>query len=386
VRGGALKLLTILDEYTRECHVLWAERAMKAQMCCTGCKKPWSDTERRSICGATTVRSSSPRWCSAGSKRIRSRPSTLSLDPWQNGFVESFHGRFRDECLNREELWTLTESRVVVGDYRQKYNQVRPHSRLGYESPAIFAARSCPSPAPSGYASLRWGWTKNKQKHNLNPVPGLTHGLTRKVNPVRPSGSLDLRVLTVQRTVAGSWWNFERVLSPFCRLWLILDGRATVQTPRAHFELRRGCLHLVPAFTLHDCRCSRRFDHFHLHFLSRVPTGLICFRLLDCEWQVSLPPVFPKLLRRLEAIYPNRRLPCFDPARTEYPRLPAALEQMERDTLPAEWLEAQGILRLLLAPFLTSARLHEASAHAHVTQRIWPCRNSFTSTCTRPSP
>jgi putative transposase len=70
--------------------------------------------------------------------------------PWQNGFVESFHGRFRDECLNREQLWTLTEARVVIGDYRCKYNQVRPHSRLGYESPAVFAARSGPSPAPVG--------------------------------------------------------------------------------------------------------------------------------------------------------------------------------------------------------------------------------------------
>ena len=183
-------------------------------------------------------------------------------------------------------------------------------------------------------------------------------------------GSLDLRVLTVQRTVAGSWWNFERVLSPFSRLWLILDGRATVIHHGHTFELRRGCLHLVPAFTPHDCLCSRRFDHFHLHFLSRVPTGIDLFALLDCEWQVPLPPAFPKLLRRLETIYPTRRLPCFDPAREEYPHLPASLEQRESDTSPAEWLEAQGILRLLLAPFLTSARLHEESAHAHVTQRF----------------
>jgi putative transposase len=73
-----------------------------------------------------------------------------SGSPWQNGFVESFHGRFRDECLNREQLWTLTEARVVVGDFRQKYNQVRPHSWLGYESPSAFAARSCPSPASFG--------------------------------------------------------------------------------------------------------------------------------------------------------------------------------------------------------------------------------------------
>ena len=60
--------------------------------------------------------------------------------PWQNGFVESFHGRFRDECLNREQLWTLTEARVVIEDYRREYNQRRPHSKLGYQSPARFAA------------------------------------------------------------------------------------------------------------------------------------------------------------------------------------------------------------------------------------------------------
>jgi Integrase core domain len=47
-------------------------------------------------------------------------------------------GRFRDECLILEQLWTLTEVRIVIGDYRQKCNEVRPHSRLGYENPAVF--------------------------------------------------------------------------------------------------------------------------------------------------------------------------------------------------------------------------------------------------------
>ncbi|MBM3851031.1 MAG: transposase [Verrucomicrobia bacterium] len=70
--------------------------------------------------------------------------------PWQNGFVESFHGRFRDECLNREQLHTLTEARVVIGNYRQEYNRHRPHSRLGYLSPAAFAKTQSPSPAPVG--------------------------------------------------------------------------------------------------------------------------------------------------------------------------------------------------------------------------------------------
>src|ERR1035441_2836552 len=73
--------------------------------------------------------------------------------------------RFRDECLNREQLWTLTEGRVVVGDYRQSYNQVRPHSRLGYEIPAVFAARSCPSPAPF---ELRPHSAGDEQRTNKN--------------------------------------------------------------------------------------------------------------------------------------------------------------------------------------------------------------------------
>lgn len=79
---------------------------------------------------------------------------TIYVDPgspWQNGFVESFHGRLRDECLNREQFWTLTEARVVIEDFRQEYNQFRPHSRLGYQSPAGFAQKQItPSSAPVG--------------------------------------------------------------------------------------------------------------------------------------------------------------------------------------------------------------------------------------------
>ena len=69
---------------------------------------------------------------------------TLYIDPgspWQNGYVESFHGRFRDECLNREHFFTMTEARVVIGDYRDEYNRVRPHGGLGYLSPAEFVSR-----------------------------------------------------------------------------------------------------------------------------------------------------------------------------------------------------------------------------------------------------
>ena len=60
-------------------------------------------------------------------------------NPWQNGYVESFHDKFRRECVGREIFYTLTERRVVVNDWKRKYNQVRPHRSLGMQTPVEFA-------------------------------------------------------------------------------------------------------------------------------------------------------------------------------------------------------------------------------------------------------
>jgi putative transposase len=68
--------------------------------------------------------------------------------PWQNPFVKSFHSRVRDELLNVELFSCLTEAQVVIEDWREDYNQHRPHSALGRKSPAVFAAAWTP-PAPA---------------------------------------------------------------------------------------------------------------------------------------------------------------------------------------------------------------------------------------------
>ena len=61
--------------------------------------------------------------------------------PWQNGIVESFHGKLRDECLNREWFVNRREAKIVIEDWRQFYNTQRPHSALGYKTPAAMAAQ-----------------------------------------------------------------------------------------------------------------------------------------------------------------------------------------------------------------------------------------------------
>ena len=141
VRGGPLKMLTILDEFTRECHVLRPERALRAADVLAwlerAIKTHGAPTYLRSDNGPEFIAQEVQRWLA--DNQIK----TIYIDPgspWQNGFVESFHARFRDECLNREQLWTLTEARVVIEDFRRHYNERRPHSKLGYQSPARFAA------------------------------------------------------------------------------------------------------------------------------------------------------------------------------------------------------------------------------------------------------
>ena len=119
VRGGALRILTILDEYTRECHVLRVDRALRSGDVLEWLQKAIEEHGApkyvRSDNGSEFIAKIVQQW-------LREQQiQTIYIEtgsPWQKGFVESFHGKFRDECLNREQLWTLTEARVVIGDYR----------------------------------------------------------------------------------------------------------------------------------------------------------------------------------------------------------------------------------------------------------------------------
>ena len=61
--------------------------------------------------------------------------------PWENAYVESFNGKLRDELLDREIFYTLTEAKVLIERWRRQYNTVRPHSALGYRPPAPEAVR-----------------------------------------------------------------------------------------------------------------------------------------------------------------------------------------------------------------------------------------------------
>jgi hypothetical protein len=106
-------------------------------MCWRGWKRCSFREARQSSFARTTERNSQPRSCGSGwhgstSRRCTSRPGS----PWENGYIESFNGKLRDELLDREIFYTLHEAKILIDRWRQEYNTFRPHSALGYRPPA----------------------------------------------------------------------------------------------------------------------------------------------------------------------------------------------------------------------------------------------------------
>jgi len=146
-KGSTLKMLTMLDEYTRQCLAIRVERQIRSgQVLATlwQAMRTYGIPEHiLSDNGSEFIAQKIQTWLRENQiKAIYIDPGS----PWQNGYIESFHSRFRDECLNREWLLNLREARVVIEDWRQHYNEERPHSRLGYLSPEDVLANQKVSP------------------------------------------------------------------------------------------------------------------------------------------------------------------------------------------------------------------------------------------------
>ena len=130
--GRALRILTVIDEYTRECLAIRVGRRGDRR---TG--GPDGDQglpeHIRSDNGPEFTAKAVRAWLDqVGAKTLYIEPGS----PWENGYVESFNGKLRDKLVNREVFNTLRETRILVERYREIYNRVRPHSSLGYRPPA----------------------------------------------------------------------------------------------------------------------------------------------------------------------------------------------------------------------------------------------------------
>jgi putative transposase len=135
--GRAFKILNIIDEYTRECLAILVARKITNQEVIDLLFNLFIfrgiPEHIRSDNGPEFTARAIRRWLNKlGVKTLFIEPGS----PWENGYIESFNGKMRDELLNREVFTTLEEARVLIEQWRREYNQVRPHSSLGYRPPA----------------------------------------------------------------------------------------------------------------------------------------------------------------------------------------------------------------------------------------------------------
>jgi len=141
--GQKLKLLTILDEHTRECLEVRVEKRMNGldvlETMDGLIRERGAPVFLRSDNGSEFRNKHLVKWLQEqGVNSLFIEPGS----PWENGFVECFNGKLRDECLDEELFGSRGEAQVVVDWWRRVYNQERPHSALGYQSPAEYAKKA----------------------------------------------------------------------------------------------------------------------------------------------------------------------------------------------------------------------------------------------------
>ena len=140
--GSPLKWLSIVDEYTRECLTLKVDRSITSEDVIDTLAELFAmrGVPRciRSDNGPEFVAKAIQRWL----KQLEVEALYIEPgSPWENGYAESFHSRFRDEFLEMELFESLQAARRLTMEWQEDYNEVRPHSSLGYETPVEFAAR-----------------------------------------------------------------------------------------------------------------------------------------------------------------------------------------------------------------------------------------------------
>ena len=135
--GKPIKILTLIDEYSRRCLALEVDRSIKSDdvLHCLSTQFLIHGLPEhiRSDNGSEFTAKAVRGWLERiGVKTAFIEPGS----PWENGYNESFNGKLRDELLNREIFYNINEAKVLIENWRREYNTIRPHSSLGYKQPA----------------------------------------------------------------------------------------------------------------------------------------------------------------------------------------------------------------------------------------------------------
>jgi putative transposase len=208
--GRSIRILTVIDQFTRECVWLEADRSMNGPKVVAALTR--AIAERDAAPDSITLDNGSEfagrameAWAiETGVQLCFIRPGR----PVENGFIESFNGRLRDECLNVEWFPTLTSAQEKLAQWRDHYNHRRPHSALDDRSPAVFA--SLHGVHPKRFA------LSDRHKTNGEPRQGFAAPAEAALDPARrlsenilDQGEALFRIARSQSSLLSLWSDFQ---------------------------------------------------------------------------------------------------------------------------------------------------------------------------------
>ena len=208
--GRSLRILTVIDQFTRECVWLEADRSMNGPKVVAALTR--AIEERGAAPGSITLDNGSEfagrameAWAiGAGVRLCFIRPGR----PVENGFIESFNGRLRDECLNVEWFATLEQARAALALWRDHYNHDRPHSALDDRPPAVFGALHGTRTPRSALS--------DRGKPNGEPRQGFASPAYAALDPARrlaedtgDQGEALLRIAQTRDSLTSLWSDFQ---------------------------------------------------------------------------------------------------------------------------------------------------------------------------------
>jgi AraC-like DNA-binding protein len=164
---------------------------------------------------------------------------------------------------------------------------------------------------------------------------------------------LEIELLNIEHYCVGREWNYRNVNNPYSRIYLVTGGFGIIKHHGQTFELHPGNLYLIPCFTKIEMFCPDSFRHYYVHFTTRIETGLDILSIFDCRYQAEAArhSISSALFDRLLTLNPDRQLHEYDARKPIYPKVLDHAHRLDQKKSPADLLETNALMRLLLAVF-----------------------------------
>ncbi|WP_139958253.1 helix-turn-helix domain-containing protein [Flavicella sediminum] len=166
--------------------------------------------------------------------------------------------------------------------------------------------------------------------------------------------SLKLALLNTGFADLDTSWNFDNVISPFSRLYYVLEGTGVVTHNNRDFELKPGYMYLIPSYTYSKYRCEDFQKQYHVSFIEEMNTNTSVYELRKFKYEIKATEIDKFYFERLLKLNPNRALINDDPEVYDNRASLLAFKEQNELLTSSEYLETKGILTILFSRFIKS--------------------------------